>query len=92
MIAGHFPHVDEPARFARVLQDFLATTTTDRADLRTLRHRLLGTGGPAAAGLSAQPPSTATVTHHSAEPTTAVAPERQRTGHGRGFLGVDRRR
>lgn len=50
--AGHFPHVDDPALFARVLQDFIATTTADHADLETLRRRLLGTGETAEAGLS----------------------------------------
>jgi pimeloyl-ACP methyl ester carboxylesterase len=45
--SGHFPHHDEPVRFARVLSDFLHTTepaALDRAALRELlanRNRLL---------------------------------------------------
>jgi pimeloyl-ACP methyl ester carboxylesterase len=38
--AGHFPHLDDPRRFARVLADFLATTSPAQADLRSLRHKL----------------------------------------------------
>lgn len=37
--SGHFPHQDEPVRFARVLSDFLQTTESgvlDRATLRSL--------------------------------------------------------
>ena len=30
--AGHFPHLDEPLRFVRVLRDFVATT--EPADVR----------------------------------------------------------
>jgi pimeloyl-ACP methyl ester carboxylesterase len=51
--AGHFPHVDDPVRFAGVVQDFLATTAADHADLDTLRRRLLGTSEPRRVGLSA---------------------------------------
>ncbi len=51
--AGHFPHVDDPVRFARVVRDFLATTAADHADLETLRRRLLGTSEPRRVGLSA---------------------------------------
>ena len=49
--AGHFPHVDDPVRFAHVLYDFVATTTADHAGLNTLRHRLLGMGEPVSTGL-----------------------------------------
>jgi pimeloyl-ACP methyl ester carboxylesterase len=38
--AGHFPHVDDPHRFAGVLADFLASTAPARADLRSLRRKL----------------------------------------------------
>jgi pimeloyl-ACP methyl ester carboxylesterase len=50
-LAGHFPHVDDPVRFAHVLHDFVATTTADQASLKTLRRRLLSAGKPVAAGL-----------------------------------------
>jgi pimeloyl-ACP methyl ester carboxylesterase len=40
--AGHFPHVDEPARFARALGDFVAATAPHRADIEALRRRLRG--------------------------------------------------
>ena len=39
--AGHFPHVDEPVRFARTLADFVATTEPARLDATSLRDRLL---------------------------------------------------
>jgi pimeloyl-ACP methyl ester carboxylesterase len=45
--AGHFPHQDEPARFAAVLLDFLATTEPATGDRTVLRERL--TRGSAAA-------------------------------------------
>jgi pimeloyl-ACP methyl ester carboxylesterase len=38
--AGHFPHVDDPRRFAKVLTEFLTTTTGARADLVSLRRQL----------------------------------------------------
>ncbi|WP_252444906.1 alpha/beta fold hydrolase [Pseudonocardia humida] len=40
--AGHFPHVDEPARFARVFTEFVSTTPPHRADIESLRRRLRG--------------------------------------------------
>ena len=39
--AGHFPHVDEPHRFTRVLLDFLATTEPARLHTDDLRERLV---------------------------------------------------
>jgi len=52
--AGHFPHVDEPARFARALTDFLTTTAPHRTDLEALRRRLRGAEElPRVAGRSA---------------------------------------
>ena len=39
--AGHFPHVDEPVRFAALLADFLATTEPARIDSMSLRDRLV---------------------------------------------------
>jgi pimeloyl-ACP methyl ester carboxylesterase len=39
--AGHFPHVDEPLRFANVLADFLATTEPARLDDLAFRERLV---------------------------------------------------
>ncbi len=38
--AGHFPHRDDPERFAEVLLDFLQTTRPLPADARRLRSRL----------------------------------------------------
>jgi hypothetical protein len=38
--AGHFPHQDEPKRFADVLVDFLATTKPAVGDRAQLRQRL----------------------------------------------------
>jgi pimeloyl-ACP methyl ester carboxylesterase len=40
--SGHFPHVDEPTRFARALTDFVITTAPHRADIEALRRRLRG--------------------------------------------------
>jgi hypothetical protein len=37
--AGHFPHLDEPLRFVRVLRDFVATT--EPADVRPEHAREL---------------------------------------------------
>jgi pimeloyl-ACP methyl ester carboxylesterase len=42
--AGHFPHVDEPLRFAAVLRDFLATTEPARLDADDFRERLVAGG------------------------------------------------
>jgi pimeloyl-ACP methyl ester carboxylesterase len=39
--ARHFPHADEPARFARVLLEFVESTTPAVVDVRTLRDELL---------------------------------------------------
>ena len=49
--AGHFPHQDEPSRFAEVLLDFLATTEPATADRALLRERL-ARGGTAASARS----------------------------------------
>jgi pimeloyl-ACP methyl ester carboxylesterase len=38
--SAHFPHMDEPARFARVVLDFLATTEPAQLDRATMRQRL----------------------------------------------------
>jgi gamma-glutamyltranspeptidase len=38
--AGHFPHVDEPRRFARTLLDFVTTTEPARLDAADFRDRL----------------------------------------------------
>ena len=43
--AGHFPHHSEPARFATVLADFLATTTPAHHDVDRWRN-LLRAGRP----------------------------------------------
>ncbi len=37
----HFPHMDEPARFARVMLDFLATTEPMHLDRATMRDRMV---------------------------------------------------
>ncbi len=39
--AGHFPHVDEPVRFATLLADFVATTEPARLDASDFRDRLV---------------------------------------------------
>jgi pimeloyl-ACP methyl ester carboxylesterase len=39
--AGHFPHVEQPQRFAHVLSEFLATSTPARVDVASMRRRLL---------------------------------------------------
>jgi pimeloyl-ACP methyl ester carboxylesterase len=39
--AGHFPHVEQPQRFADLLDDFLATSTPAEVDARSMRHQLL---------------------------------------------------
>lgn len=39
--AGHFPHSEQPDRFADVFTDFLATTVPRRADRTALRRQLL---------------------------------------------------
>jgi pimeloyl-ACP methyl ester carboxylesterase len=38
--SGHFPHQDEPARFAEVVLDFMQTTEAAALDRATLRDRL----------------------------------------------------
>ena len=45
--AGHFPHRDQPLRFAQVVLDFLATTTASHTDLQDVRRRLRGTSDTA---------------------------------------------
>jgi pimeloyl-ACP methyl ester carboxylesterase len=48
--AGHFPHRDDPHRFAAVLLDFMATATPFPADPKRLRARLReGPGRPESA-------------------------------------------
>jgi pimeloyl-ACP methyl ester carboxylesterase len=39
--AGHFPQLDEPVRFARVLQDFVRSTEPANVDADSLRARLV---------------------------------------------------
>ena len=39
--AGHFPHVDEPVRFAALLADFVATTAPAHLDVEQFRDRLI---------------------------------------------------
>ncbi|NMI02215.1 alpha/beta fold hydrolase [Pseudonocardia acidicola] len=45
---GHFPHVEHPQRFARLLLDFLTTTPAACADRESLRLRLRGAEAPTA--------------------------------------------
>jgi pimeloyl-ACP methyl ester carboxylesterase len=42
--SGHFPHMDDTARFVAVLDDFLATTEPAHLDPETLRARILEGG------------------------------------------------
>jgi pimeloyl-ACP methyl ester carboxylesterase len=44
--SGHFPHADDPYRFAHTLLDFLATTQPAQADTAAFRHRLRAAGSP----------------------------------------------
>ena len=46
--AGHFPHRDDPERFARTLLDFVRTTRPMPADAKRLRSRLRAGPRPAA--------------------------------------------
>jgi hypothetical protein len=39
--AGHFPQLERPREFARLLSDFLATTDPAFLDTMTMRERLL---------------------------------------------------
>jgi pimeloyl-ACP methyl ester carboxylesterase len=39
--AGHFPHLDDPLRFARILERFLHETTPARLDTGTMRELVL---------------------------------------------------
>ena len=38
--AGHFPHAEQPGRFADLLAQFLTNTSASRSDLQSLRRRL----------------------------------------------------
>ena len=38
--AGHFPHIDDPRRFADLLREFVTSTQPARADRRSLRRHL----------------------------------------------------
>ena len=38
--AGHFPHAEQPTRFAQLLTRFLTNTTAAQSDLQSLRRRL----------------------------------------------------
>lgn len=40
--AGHFPHLDEPLRFAQTLQGFFSRTKPARLDTRMMRELVLG--------------------------------------------------
>ncbi|MBW0103139.1 alpha/beta fold hydrolase [Pseudonocardia sp. KRD291] len=41
--AGHFPHAEQPQRFAALLRDFVDTTVPAPGDRQALRRRILGT-------------------------------------------------
>jgi pimeloyl-ACP methyl ester carboxylesterase len=45
--AGHFPHVEQPGRFADLLMRFLTRTSAARSDLDSLRRRLQAAPTPA---------------------------------------------
>jgi pimeloyl-ACP methyl ester carboxylesterase len=38
--AGHFPHIDQPQRFAHLLCDFLVTATPAEVDTPSMRRQL----------------------------------------------------
>jgi pimeloyl-ACP methyl ester carboxylesterase len=71
-VSGHFPHQDEPTRFAKVLVDFLQTTKPAVLDRATLRELLTNRAR--------------SVPLHEAEPTTAegVSPGRSRSARSGG--------
>jgi pimeloyl-ACP methyl ester carboxylesterase len=48
--SGHFPHLDDPERFARVLVDFVTTTQPMPSDPKRLRAQLRAGTRPAAIG------------------------------------------
>lgn len=54
----HFPHMDEPTRFARVLLDFLARTTPNPIDRETMRARIAQRAADSSAVAAAVPPAT----------------------------------
>jgi pimeloyl-ACP methyl ester carboxylesterase len=39
--SGHFPHIDQPQRFAFLLNEFLTTTRPAEVDVRSMRRQLL---------------------------------------------------
>ncbi len=39
--AGHFPHVEQPQRFADLLDDILATSTPAEINVQSMRCQLL---------------------------------------------------
>jgi pimeloyl-ACP methyl ester carboxylesterase len=43
--AGHFPHAEQPARFAELLTHFLTDTRAAQLDLQSLRRRLQSSAG-----------------------------------------------
>jgi pimeloyl-ACP methyl ester carboxylesterase len=43
--AGHFPHAEQPARFAELLTHFLTDTRAAQSDLQSLRRRLQSSAG-----------------------------------------------
>lgn len=49
--AGHFPHLDEPLRFAQTLQAFFSQTKPARLDTNTIRQLVLGRDRKSAAAL-----------------------------------------
>jgi pimeloyl-ACP methyl ester carboxylesterase len=46
--AGHFPHIEQPGRFADLLMRFLTGTSAARSDVDSLRRRLQAAPTPAA--------------------------------------------
>jgi pimeloyl-ACP methyl ester carboxylesterase len=53
--AGHFPHVEQPQRFAHLLHDFLTTTTPTEVNAQSMRRQLLGHQHPTPATPTGQP-------------------------------------
>ena len=43
---GHFPQLERPHEFARLLAEFIAETEPAELDTETMRERLLGAGEP----------------------------------------------
>jgi pimeloyl-ACP methyl ester carboxylesterase len=58
--AGHFPHAEQPQRFAYLVHDFLDTTTPAHVDATSMRRQLLDHQHPAPPTAAGHPASRGT--------------------------------